>query len=119
MHYTIFAHLQLTTVLSDDTTALLEERAARANIDIGVNSFSGGANVPMPTSVTYTDYENPFSLVDESSGAPHVAKLSGNAWVGCGGDVYVLECMGKGHIRIEPAKADEGMKNWTMPGTIY
>ncbi|KZP10559.1 P-loop containing nucleoside triphosphate hydrolase protein [Athelia psychrophila] len=99
--------LDPTEIIDDDTTALLEERAARANIDIGVNSFSGGANVPMPTSVTYTDYENPFSLVDESSGAPHVAKLSGNAWVGCGGDVYVLECMGKGHIRIEPAKADE------------
>lgn len=98
-------------VLSDDTTASLEERAARANVNIGGSSSSGRANVPTPQSVTYTDYEDPFSLVDESSGAPHVSKLSSNAWVGCGGDVYVLECMGKGHIRIEPAKADEGMEN--------
>jgi ATP-dependent helicase IRC3 len=27
--------------------------------------------------------------------------LSRNSWVGCGQDVYVLECLGKGHVRIE------------------
>ena len=64
--------------------------------------------IPEPKSVTYTDYENPFALVHESSGAPHIAKLSSNAWVGCGGDVYVLECLGKGHIRIERVEDDEG-----------
>jgi len=30
--------------------------------------------------------------------------MSANAWVGCGGDVYVLECLGKGHVRIEPVE---------------
>jgi len=30
-------------------------------------------------------------------------------WVGCGGEIYVLECLGKGHIRIEPVEADEGI----------
>lgn len=106
-------------MLSDDTAAFLEERAARANTDFSANSSRGRANVPTPQSVTYTDYENPFALVDESSGAPHIAKLSGNAWVGCGGDVYVLECLGKGHIRIEPAQADEGIENWPTSCAIY
>lgn len=64
--------------------------------------------VPDPKSVTYTDFENPFALVDHSSGAPHITKLSSNAWVGCGDDIYVLECLGKGYIRIEPAEAVEG-----------
>lgn len=64
--------------------------------------------VPDPTSVTYIDYDDPFSLVEQSHGAPHVIKLSPNAWVGCGGDIYVLECLGKGYIRIEPAEAEEG-----------
>jgi ATP-dependent helicase IRC3 len=59
--------------------------------------------------VTYIDHEDPFSLVGESSGAPHIATLSQHAWVGCGGDVYVLECLGKGHMRIEPAKEQDGM----------
>lgn len=59
--------------------------------------------------MTYIDHEDPFSLVGESEGAPHIATLSQNAWVGCGGDVYVLECLGKGYMRIEPAKVQEGM----------
>jgi ATP-dependent helicase IRC3 len=37
-----------------------------------------------------------------------VAKLSPNAWVGCGNDIYILECLGKGYIRIESVPADEG-----------
>lgn len=65
--------------------------------------------MPEPKSVTYTDYENPFALVEQSSGAPHIAKLSSNAWVGCGDDIYVLECLGKGHIRVEPVQATEGV----------
>ncbi|KAF9237313.1 P-loop containing nucleoside triphosphate hydrolase protein [Melanogaster broomeanus] len=41
------------------------------------------------------------------SGAPHISKLSSNAWVGCGNDIYILECLGKGYIRIEPIPEDE------------
>jgi len=59
--------------------------------------------------VTFVDYENPFALVNKSSGtAPHIAKLSRHDWVGCGGDIYVLECMGKGHVRIEPVAREDG-----------
>lgn len=96
---------------TDEDTAALEERAAaiiREDYDGIVKDSNSSDNVPAPKSVTYTDHENPFSLVDESSGAPHIAKLSGNSWVGCGNDIYVLECLGKGHIRIEPVEADEG-----------
>jgi len=65
-------------------------------------------DIPDPKYITYIDYQNPFALVDGYSGAPHVAKLSPNSWVGCGNDVYVLECLGKGYIRIEAVPADEG-----------
>lgn len=64
--------------------------------------------------MTYIDHEDPFSLVGESSGAPHIATLSKHAWVGCGGDVYVLECLGKGYMRIEPGKAQEGMSGHSV-----
>lgn len=64
--------------------------------------------IPQPTSVTYTDYDDPFSFVYKSSGAPHINQMSRNAWVGCGSDVYVLECLGKGFIRIDPIAATKG-----------
>ena len=66
-------------------------------------------NIPEPRTVTYVDHDNPFSLVSETSGAPHVAMLSRHAWVGCGGDVYVLECLGKGYMRIEAIGVQEGV----------
>ncbi|KAI9573006.1 P-loop containing nucleoside triphosphate hydrolase protein [Boletus coccyginus] len=59
-------------------------------------------SIPEPTSVTYFDYDDPFAMVDSFSGAPHISRLSLNAWVRCGPDTYVLECLGRGYIRIEP-----------------
>ena len=65
-------------------------------------------DVPAPTNVTFIEHENPFSLVNNAYGViPHVAKLSPFAWVGCGDNIYVLECLGKGHIRIEPIPAGD------------
>ncbi|TRM60209.1 P-loop containing nucleoside triphosphate hydrolase protein [Schizophyllum amplum] len=85
----------------------LEERAA-GNKDL--SQFSASADgeelpevvvdVEEPTSITYRDHENPFSTVHGASGDPHIAALSPYAWVSCGNDVYVMECMASGHIRI-------------------
>lgn len=80
----------------------MEEKAAAEKFPLGIAD-----DIPQPRSVTYTDYDDPFSLQHNASGSPHIATLSTNAWVGCGDDIYVLECLGKGHIRIEPAKEDE------------
>ena len=66
-------------------------------------------DIPSPKSVTYIDYDDPFSFYEDSSGAPDVHRLSRHAWVGCGQDTYVLECMGKGFIRIEPVTDETGV----------
>ncbi|KAG6814073.1 hypothetical protein H0H92_003120 [Tricholoma furcatifolium] len=88
--------------IDDESTASLERRAAEA---IAEGDADG---VPRPTSVTYTEYEDPFSLVGDSSGAPpHIVNSSKFAWVACGGDVHVLECMGMGYIRVEPVENAE------------
>ena len=86
------------------TTDDLEKRAdAQIALDGAQLSMDTADDIPDPTTVTYIDFENPFSLVNEASGVPpHIAQLSRNSWVGCGDDIYVLECLGKGHVRIEP-----------------
>ncbi|KAJ7630892.1 P-loop containing nucleoside triphosphate hydrolase protein [Roridomyces roridus] len=89
--------------VEDETPESLEERAAAAS-----NALDSRDVIPEPRTVTYKDYDDPFSLVNHGSGAPHLARISKHAWVGCGGDVYVLECLGKGHIRIEPVTDDHG-----------
>jgi ATP-dependent helicase IRC3 len=69
--------------------------------------------VPTPDRVTYTDYDDPFAFVQGSRGAPHLARLSPNSWVSCGADVYVLELLGRGHLRVQPARAEEGGPKFT------
>lgn len=59
-------------------------------------------NIPLPKSITYEDHENPWSVSDNASGSPYIGKLSPYAWVACGRDTYVLECVKAGFIKIEP-----------------
>ncbi|KAJ7103579.1 P-loop containing nucleoside triphosphate hydrolase protein [Mycena belliarum] len=92
--------------VDDETIESLEKRAADAIVLDSTDS------IPEPRSVTYKDYDDPFSLVNQGSGAPQIAKMSRHAWVGCGGDVYVLECLGKGYIRIEPAEDENGGRHF-------
>lgn len=97
--------------LLDCSIEALEQRAAELDAkpsDIELPPAEVADNIPAPKSVTFIDYDDPFSFVERSFGAPHISKLSRLSWVGCGGDIYVLECMGKGHIRVEPLENPEG-----------
>ncbi|KAH7916425.1 P-loop containing nucleoside triphosphate hydrolase protein [Hygrophoropsis aurantiaca] len=97
-------------VIDDETIEELEQRADTAismDLDKGNAQLDSSNEIPDPKSITYLDYENPFAFVDQCSGAPHISKLSPNAWVGCGNDLYILECLGKGYIRIEPVAENE------------
>ncbi|GAA5962963.1 hypothetical protein JCM3765_006731 [Sporobolomyces pararoseus] len=64
--------------------------------------------------VQYTEYETAFDYVSsgtkddspeldengEEAGPVHVSRISKLAWIGCGEDVWVLELLGKGHVKI-------------------
>lgn len=91
---------------SGESVQELEARADATNGELGATyhkpSGDDRLSVPDPKSVTYVDYDSPFALVNQKVGtSPHIVQLSRNAWVDCGEDIYVLECLGKGHIRIE------------------
>lgn len=112
---------------SDGMITELELRTDATTGDSSVTPIGDNRpSVPDPRSVTYIDYDDPFSLVNQSLGtSPHIAQLSRNAWVGCGDDIYVLECLGKGHLRIEPVpdgerdflKASPSLFNFSFPQT--
>lgn len=52
-------------------------------------------------SVTYTDFNDPFLLMDNMFSAPNMFRISHNAWVGCGDNIYVLPCLQYGDVRIQ------------------
>lgn len=94
-------------IQTDEPLEAIEERLAekteRKPMLVGLDAD----DIPEPTAVTYIDFDNPFNLFQDASGAPHVFKLSRFAWVSCGGDNYVLECLGKGYIKIGCVLDDE------------
>lgn len=96
LQYTLLSPFTECGLLLDETPKSLEEKAA-AYIAARTSD-----DVPEPKSVTFVDLENPFSEGGHhSSGAPNVYTMSEYSWVGCGDDIYVLECLGKGFVRVE------------------
>ena len=84
-----------------------QERKKEAGIGLAVESTS--LEVPPPESVTFMDFDNPFAFIKECCGTtPIIHQLSSLAWVGVGGDVYILECLGAGFIRVEPLTDPKG-----------
>ncbi|KAG8863861.1 hypothetical protein FRB97_005199, partial [Tulasnella sp. 331] len=77
----------------------------------GANEGAGGrplkekASVSPPKSMTYFDYDNPFSLATGASGSPLLSRMSPFAWVKCGlngvvGERHIIE----GGVMIDPEK---------------
>ena len=58
-------------------------------------------------SITYTDEDDPFAIASDSLKLGHINAMSGFQWVSCGNDVFVIELVAKGFIRIE---RQEGME---------
>ncbi|KAF5355713.1 hypothetical protein D9756_003723 [Leucocoprinus leucothites] len=77
--------------------------------------ITGGLSDPRygDLSVTYTDHEDPFSLMDNMSGAPNMFRISYNAWVGCGNNIYVLPCLQHGDVRIQPVEDEDGRTSFS------
>lgn len=59
-------------------------------------------------SVTYTDFNDPFLLMDNMFSAPNMFRISHNAWVGCGDNIYVLPCLQYGDVRIQLIQDKDG-----------
>jgi hypothetical protein len=94
----------------DESLESLRERAQEREKGADVGSVaSPSLEVPSPESVTYVDYDNPFAFIGESCGtAPIVHRLSPLAWVSVGREIYILECLGAGFIRVDPSTDPEG-----------
>ncbi|KAI0825051.1 P-loop containing nucleoside triphosphate hydrolase protein [Trametes gibbosa] len=114
----------------DETIETIEQRMvtleAENDIDDMPVNDTTSRSIPTPKSVTYVDYDDPFVLLDQASGDPNIRKLSRNAWVCCGEGVYILECLGKGYVRVELAKDEKEAQyhaHYTPPtlpqGTAY
>jgi ATP-dependent helicase IRC3 len=58
-------------------------------------------SIPDPISILYTDEDDPFTLASNAQKPGHINTMSGFSWVGCGDEIFVIEIVGRGFIRIE------------------
>jgi ATP-dependent helicase IRC3 len=81
----------------------LLEKKQKAAEDAALRTQGNSAvhNVPDVTSVTYKDYDDPLSWQYQANKEKHIFQMSSLAWVHSHGS-YILECMGRGTIRVEP-----------------
>lgn len=68
---------------------------------------------PRIKSVTYVEHEDPFSWEYDSKREKHIHSLSALSWVPIQGS-YILECMGKGSMRIQPFEDANGKRIWEV-----
>ena len=106
--------------LVDESLESLRERAQEQENAATEEPIAGDANdpleVPSPESVTYVDYDNPFAFIGDCCGTTQIIhKLSPLAWVSVGGEIYILECLGAGFIRVEPLMDPEGAPCFVLP----
>jgi hypothetical protein len=69
-------------------------------------STSSESDINRPTAhLTITEYDSIFEVVDDCSGTKDLYRISHNAWVSVGHDIYILSIKG-GSIKLE--KGDDG-----------
>ncbi|KAK0208060.1 P-loop containing nucleoside triphosphate hydrolase protein [Desarmillaria ectypa] len=94
--------------INDESLESMERRVNDANTSYGY----AAENVPKPETVTYVDYNDPLSFLKLPSDSPNVRNLSNNAWIAIGKEKFILECLGKGYIKIELVKEDDAEPYW-------
>ena len=82
----------------DETIQSLEKRAEAFE---AMHTDSASDPIPDPISILYTDEDDPFTIASDAQKPGHINTMSRLSWVACGQDIFVIELVARGFIRIE------------------
>lgn len=80
-----------------------EREKHRENLMTDVSTARSEASGEPKRSVTFTDYDSVYDLIDDTSGERHIRGISPLAWVLVGPDRYILSSQNGSFLRIEHA----------------
>jgi len=83
-----------------------EEEKRREQQALEKKGSTSNSDKPIPNSVTFTDYDSVFDLIEDMSGERHIRSMSSHAWVEVGPDRYILTTVGGTYLKLE-RKLDE------------
>ncbi len=74
---------------------------------------------PRSRTVTFTDYDSVFDLIEDTSGEQHIRQLSPHAWVCVSEDKYILANSNGSHIKLEKAYEEtSGKEDYLVTETV-
>ncbi|KAJ5052405.1 uncharacterized protein L3040_002155 [Drepanopeziza brunnea f. sp. 'multigermtubi'] len=80
-------------------------------------NFQG--QVSAPKTVTFTDYDSVFDLIEDTSGELHIHRMSPNAWVKIGEERFILSNSSGSYLKIDTATNQEtGEKEYVLTETV-
>ena len=82
----------------------LKEQRERQEVDKARANNTSMDSSNSSRSVTFTDYDSIYDLIDDTSGERHVRTISSLSWVSVGGDRYILSASTGDYITIERSK---------------
>ncbi|KAK0102109.1 hypothetical protein ONS96_006074 [Cadophora gregata f. sp. sojae] len=88
----------------DDMKSMLDRKEAEeTRQDLVAKRPKPKDGPAVPTTVTFTDYDSVFDLIEDTSGERHIRQLSPNAWVCVAQDKYILTNSNGSYIKLEAA----------------
>lgn len=88
----------------DDMKTTLDRKEAEEARQALMEKKAKPSGPVVPATVTYTDYESVFDLIEDTSGEKHIRQLSPNAWVCVAQDRYILMNSSGSYLKIDALK---------------
>lgn len=81
-----------------------EEQDGKDNMATGEQRSPG---IPVPRTVSFTDYDSIFDLIGDNSGDRHIRAMSPHAWVEVAQDRYILTSPSGAYLKLEATFDEE------------
>ncbi|CZT06158.1 probable 51.5 kDa protein [Rhynchosporium agropyri] len=103
----------------DNMKSILDRKEAeevREEVAYRTSTLKDGPTVP--ATVTFTDYDSVFDLIEDTSGEKHVNQLSPNSWVCVAQDRYILTNSTGSYIKVDWTEDKTGEPQFVITETV-
>lgn len=110
----------LTDASVDDMKSIQDRKEAEKARDHKAKATSPGTqNRAGPSTVTFTDYDSVFDLLEDTTQEKHIRTMSPYAWVGVAEDTFILTDAKGSYLRIEKVlNEDTGSREYLVTETM-
>lgn len=92
----------------EDMKSILERKESEGQREAALSKKAAPIPAkPVSNSVTFTDYDSVFDLIQDTSGERHIRGISPYAWVNVASDKYILSSSNGSYIKLEKTPVED------------